>query len=468
MKISKVLLFSVLVITIAIASCRKKSFQTDPTISITSQSDSILFDTVFTRIGSTTKYFKIYNPDKKKHLIVSSISLAGGTQSSFRLNINGQPYTGTDTDIEIPPNDSLYIFVEVTVDPTTDLNPFLIKDSVLFLTNGNSKKVILTAFGRNANYIKGSINGKIGNEDWDSTLPYLIYDYAYVDTNKTLTIKEGTELYFHGNTSLHVFGTLNVEGTYDHPVIFQGSRLESDFDELAGQWGGIHLWRDSKQNHLNHVEIKNSIYGIRVDSLAEDNGFKLVLQNSIIKNTTASAILGFTGSIYADNTLIYNCGLNAIRLEFGGYYRFNYLTVEGSGDHRYPLVRISNYYSYNGEVQYPAFLDVEIRNTIMSGTLDEEFDFSLAELPSGYNSINFINSLIVTEDADESIFTNCIVNQSPAFLDVLDEDFRLTSISPCVDYALSDTNEVIPVPYDINENSRPQGLANDIGCYETH
>ena len=42
--------------------------------------------------------------------------LAEAPNSSFRINVDGIPST-TAVDVEIAPNDSLYIFGEVTVDP---------------------------------------------------------------------------------------------------------------------------------------------------------------------------------------------------------------------------------------------------------------------------------------------------------------------------------------------------------------
>lgn len=464
MKRSFQLFFMLFILSSVFYACKKEVVPPSEQFSL--EKDSVTFDTVFTRIGSTTKYFKIYNAEKGD-LTLSSIRLAGGDESQFRININGVNAAEMD-DVVIHPEDWIYVFVEVTVDPTDVESPFLLKDSILFNLGGEQKKVILTAFGQNANYIKGNINGRLMTQDWDSTLPYLIYDYAYVDTNQTLTIGEGTKLYFHGNTSLHVFGTLNVQGTAEHPVEFQGSRLEPAYYEIAGQWGGIHLWKNSKQNVINHAIIKNCIYGVRVDSLTEgEQTYKLQLQNTIIKNSTASAVLGFTGSIYCDNSLFYNCGLHAIRLEYGGFYRFNYCTVYGDGNHTYPAVRISNYYQYQGQTYLPAFLDVDISNSILYGTLDEEFDFSLTDLSSngGYNAIAVKNCVIKTEDVDTAVFKNCIVNQYPSFVDPTKELFQLQSGSPAIDIGLEDTLGV--VTHDIEDNMRPLGTGNDAGCYES-
>ena len=50
--------------------------------------DTIIFDTVFTTIGSVTKRFKIYNADSKP-LKIDEITLLGGSNSNFRINVDG-------------------------------------------------------------------------------------------------------------------------------------------------------------------------------------------------------------------------------------------------------------------------------------------------------------------------------------------------------------------------------------------
>ena len=50
--------------------------------------DTVVFDTVFTTVGSTTKQFKIYNPSSKS-IQIDEIELMGGEQSPFRLNVDG-------------------------------------------------------------------------------------------------------------------------------------------------------------------------------------------------------------------------------------------------------------------------------------------------------------------------------------------------------------------------------------------
>jgi hypothetical protein len=50
--------------------------------------DTLVFDTVFTTIGSTTQQFKIYN-NENKTLNIEEIELMGGANSFFRMNVDG-------------------------------------------------------------------------------------------------------------------------------------------------------------------------------------------------------------------------------------------------------------------------------------------------------------------------------------------------------------------------------------------
>ena len=96
----------------SVCSCKKDGFIKDSSAQINISTDTLKFDTVFTSTGSYTQSFKIKNPNDQK-LLISSIQLMGGEQSSFHLNING--YLGSErNDIEIAAFDSIYVFVMVT------------------------------------------------------------------------------------------------------------------------------------------------------------------------------------------------------------------------------------------------------------------------------------------------------------------------------------------------------------------
>ncbi|HRB41141.1 MAG TPA: hypothetical protein PKX86_10610, partial [Bacteroidia bacterium] len=117
-KIFLLLLFVVLI------ACRKDQLLTDSSAKLNFSEDTVLFDTVFASIGSTTQYLLVYN-DHNRPIKISSIKLAGGSSSPFRMNVDGVAANSLN-DVEIRAKDSLWIFIEVTIDPTSDQTPFIV------------------------------------------------------------------------------------------------------------------------------------------------------------------------------------------------------------------------------------------------------------------------------------------------------------------------------------------------------
>src|SRR5262245_21966972 len=127
-------------------SCKKESFITSADAQVTTSDDEIKFDTVFTTTGSITQSFKIFNNNDQK-LRLSSVKLMGGSASFFKINADG--HIGPEvTNIEMNANDSIYVFVSVSIDQTTANLPFIIKDSIQINYNGASQLVHLEAWGQ--------------------------------------------------------------------------------------------------------------------------------------------------------------------------------------------------------------------------------------------------------------------------------------------------------------------------------
>lgn len=445
-------------------SCGKQNFTTDGFLEL--KQDTVTFDTVFTTIGSTTKFFKIHNPHDK-YLNVSDISLAGGDESEFRININGAPVL-SGQNYEIAPKDSMYIFVEVTVDPNQMNNPFVIKDSIVFMTNDNLQKVVLLAYGQNANYYNGEILGRRIDDStwvdtsitWTADKPYLIYNSVLVAPNTKLTIEEGCQLHFHGGSRMYVAGTLVSKGTPENMVTFKHDRLESDFDEEAGQWEGIHFLRGSYKNYIYYTVIENSIVGVRVDSLpvqvaggVEFNtpsgihdtfGIEpnVLIENSIIRNITSSGIVGITAVIEGRNLLVYNCGQHNVQMEFGGIYDFDFCTfvnmqTNTSVGHKSPIVRMGNYNLANNAYQVAGVLDVNFTNSIIYGHLDDEIELDTIPLDGAEVKYRFQNTLIKRNEQvlDSNMLIQVIEDQDPLFADYTVNDYSLQDSSAAINAA---------------------------------
>ena len=61
MKIKHIIYLITIFSSLQILSCKKNNLLTSSNFNIETSSDTILFDTLFTTIGSTTKRFKCYN-----------------------------------------------------------------------------------------------------------------------------------------------------------------------------------------------------------------------------------------------------------------------------------------------------------------------------------------------------------------------------------------------------------------------
>jgi len=456
--------FVTLLIGWMLASCKKDAVITDSSAKLDFSTDTVLFDTVFATVGSTTHQFRVYN-NNKKNIVISSIRLAGGGNSQFRINVDGLSGTYFE-EVEIPPNDSIYVFVEVTIDPSSGTLPFIINDSVVFVTNGNTQSVILNAWGQDAHFFNGTI---FCDMNWTNDKPYVIYNSILVDSGCTLTIDPGVLVYSNNYSAIYVKGTLDVNGTVDDPVVFQADRLESFYQDIPGQWLGIFLLRGSVNNSIDHAEIKNAFYGVSVGShdnpdltsFTDDNAPDVVIDHSIIHNMTYTGIFGFFCYMVVRNTLVYDCGQHNAHLAFGGLYDFTHVTLANYGtenlEHADAVLEMGNF-AISGGVHASVSLDVTFTNCIVDGSIEDEIVFDDDNI-SSFDYV-FENCVLKTTMATSGVeFISVQVNKSPVFVSIADEDYHLSSNSPCVD-----AGKVTTVTDDLEEN--PRDANPDIGAYE--
>lgn len=466
-----------LIITVSIG-CRKDSIITDdPSVILGFSNDTIIFDTVFTSIGSTTLWLRVYNNENRK-VNISSIRLAGGTNSNFRINIDGVSGVSA-SNIEIAPNDSMFIFVEVTVDPNNTNNPMIILDSIVFTTNGNIQDVDLVAWGQDAyfivadKYVQGlppyKIVAKEGeNIFWNNDKPYVIYGYAVIDSTGQLTIPEGSRIHFHNNSGLWVYkgGSLKVTGTLADPVTFQSDRLESYYEDIAGQWDRIWLMDGSVDNEINYAIIKNAFIGIQTETFLDNNmGNKLKLDNTLIYNMSGVGIFSRDYKIVSTNTVVANCAQYGVVLSSGGDYDFRHCTFANFWNQtvrQTPNLILNNYYkNQNDQIVVKDLTNAYFGNCIIYGSNDDEIELD-KYTGGGQFNYTFDHCLLKTllNTADVNLYKNILKNLNPLFEDYSENDYHITSGSP----AINAGTPAISIPVDIageNRDSQP-----DIGAYE--
>jgi hypothetical protein len=418
---------------------------------------------------------KVYNPYSSK-IKISSIRLAGGTSSPFRMNVDGTATTEVNN-IELAAKDSIFIFVKVTVDPNNSNSPFVVSDSIEFVTNGNLQQVQLVAWGQNAYYHTPNIPSGDPwysviecNSTWVNDKPHVIYGYAVVDSGCTLTIKEGVKVYMHKNSVLWVYkdGTLKVQGSMGNPVTFQGDRLEQYYKDKPGQWGKIWMQRGSKNNEINYALIKNGYIGVHVDTTEEyPTQPALTINNTIIENMGAAGLLAQGSWVEAKNCVFGNCSQYAVVLNIGGKYDFKHCTIGNYWSYSTritPSLVLNNWYESTSNIIIPRpLIKAYFGNCIITGAIDDEI--SLDSLHGPAFNFQFDHCLLKTtiNTSNASHFKNCLINGDPSFADVTTNDYQLNSGSAAIDKGLITIADL--VPFDILRHNRTNGIP-DLGAYE--
>jgi hypothetical protein len=451
-----------------ILSCKKESFITSPDALVTITADSLKYDTVFVSAGSTYQTFKIINENDQK-LRLSSVRLMGGSSSAFKMNIDGTPGTQFNN-IELEAKDSVYIFVQVNIDPTVNNLPFVIRDSIQISYNGTNHLVQLEAWGKNAHFFR---NKKVTvNETWNNDLPYVILGSLVIDTGKSLTINKGCRIYIHADAPIVVDGTLQLNGLKDtiDRIYFTGDRLDDPYKNFPASWPGIFFRGTSMNNIFNYAVIKNAYQAIAVQDPSLNANPKITLNECIIDNAFDAGIIALNSSITARNCLVSNCGKNVF-LAQGGNYQFTHCTVATYSnryiDHKDQVLWVSNFASVNNVV-ITAALNAVFRNCIFwgeNGLVDDEV--IVAKSGTSVFNVNFDHVLWKVQTTPTNITaTQIINNQNPEFdsinVSMNYYNFRLKPSSPALNQGVNTA-----VVTDLDGLSRPIGLP-DLGCFEKH
>ncbi len=444
------------------SSCKKKNLFGDGNLAFSN--DTLVFDTVFTTIGSTTKYFKIYN-FQNKALKISNVQLMGGSASKFKLNLDGVQGTNF-TDIEIPSGDSLFCFVEVKLNVNGQNLPVIVEDSVKFTTNGEDQYVQLVVWGQDMYYHYSNTGMNIydlNEGTWANDKPHVIYNQAFVDSAKTLNIIGGTKIYLHKGAILWNYkGTLNIDGDYNNKVTIQGDRLEAAYKDVPGQYYGIYM-QEARPSMIDNVVIKNAIAGIHVDS--RDQAFNqntLTISNTEIFNAASYGLFLFDGpKVYGENVLVHSTGVHSLLVIQGADFTFNQCDFlgYGAGEGTTPAVGISNYYTNSQGTTVAQIPNANFNNCVIYGSSGEHLAIDTIQTGGLLLNFHFRNSVILKNNLSNPMFTSCS-SSNPLFQSPSVDNFQFFSGSSLSNAA----NPAYTTAMDIRgqgRNSLP-----DIGVYD--
>ncbi|GHT61011.1 hypothetical protein AGMMS50239_11040 [Bacteroidia bacterium] len=482
------LILGLLLILSSFEACNDnfEDYSRDPQDCLAFSTDTLSFDTVLTTVNSPVKAFMVYNPNKKP-LLISSIDLAEGESSNFKINVDG--FAGsTFKDIEIRANDSIYILVSTKPVETGQAIPTLFKDYVVFVTNSVQQKVVLQASGQDVYKYQSLVL------DTDTTLsnfkPFLIYDSLVINEGVTAEILEGTTFYMGTNAQVIVHGTLKIKGTIEKPVTFRGSRTDYmliyPYDLIPGQWGGIRFDSLSYDNEFENMHIRNGKFGMEFKA-SDPSKEKIKMKNVVLTNVSGTLIRSINCNIVAENCEFSNAKDRLLALA-GGKHKFIHCTIAnyyprlsseagwGIGNNETIYLTDEILYDWESSEHYPV-LGFEVSNSIIAGNMPaSEISIDLKESPS--EPLNFLNCIFTNKQSDNSYihFADCVFdvkadslfnkvdcrNEKREFWPVF--DFGLLEKSPARNVANLEISKLIPL--DIKGINRLEDGLPDIGAYE--
>jgi hypothetical protein len=451
--------------------------------------DTLTFDTVFTTLGSTTQSFKVYNHNKYP-VKINNIQLAHLEGQQFRINVDG--VGGSQfSNVQIPGHDSIYVFVEVTVNPNDVTTPFVIIDDVNFTIGNTTQTVYLQAFGQNAHFHYGTEIKAGQSVTWNNDLPHVVMNYdsvpgVLVDCGATLNIRPGCKIYMAANSAIFVEGTLNaLSSDWNDSIVFRGVRLESYYDDLPGQWFGIVFLRNggcTPIGHFSHCILNESSYGIYAGAGTSTNtsdyqnpeqNATVTLDKTIVKNTQYNAIYGFNANITATNSMFFTAGDYMINLTLGGNYSFTNCTMYNEGSvavsHQKQTLLLSNAVSDANNNVFPAPLTTKFNNCVIYGNLPNEILFANyddSDLARFNNSFTYclLQTPGDTFNTFTTVHTGNIFNVNPNFYNPGNNDFTPSDsmgyFSPLIDFCPGGLNT------DIFDHVRPVSKTSNANKYD--
>ncbi len=465
---------------LGLVSCRQDTLSRDPALRLSFSHDSVLFDTVFTTIGSSTRRVVVYNPHANA-LCIDRVCLHDGRY--FRINLDGENDLDRLRDITLRGGDSLFLFVRVYINPQDSNTPVLVEDSVLFSVNGQVQHIGLQAYGQDVIILRSPTRLRVEKTlHLSAARPYLIYDTLVVTDD--LTVDAGATLYMHAGAMLHAYGNVSAVGTLAQPIVLRGDRTDRLFDSVpyrvaSGQWDGVYLLHSEGEPcpsyRMDYTEILSGMVGLYVWSEDSVNRPKLTFSNGRIHNQSWYGMVLFNTDAEVVNSEISNCASFGVYLS-GGAHRFVHTTVASYFGYPYTNINIHSgtadtvpaVYVRNPEGFAPTTLSMcnclvagrNARNLQSSVPFDSTYGGRFVGNYLQADSLRgcFASDNVYAAHSNDTVFRNLYYRIG----DYRYFDFRLDSLSPA--RHIGDSVVALSYPYD--RLGKPRHARPDAGCYE--
>lgn len=425
------------------SSCIEDGVSSSPSDQPSFSTDTVRMGELFTLGASPTSRFVVYNRHDKI-INISEIGFRDDDAGQFRLNVDG--LSGRRfSNIEIRPNDSIFVFVEATLAENGRDLPVDVVAHIDFKVNGVTSSVPVKAQGQDVERLSGDVRFS-SDAVLGAGKPYMVKDSIVVEPGARLTIPAGARLLMQEGAAIIVHGTLEIAGTQEKPVEITGHRTgfvaaQIPYEVMSGQWRGIRFAPESKDNTIRYASIRNSEEGLVLDYCGGSKERPaLTIVNSVVRNTKGYVVEAIHSALTAVGCEFSDASLGLVRLvgsehtlnhcTLANYYLFTAVGTALQLEHLDPADTEFNAALDREEDAELPWMKADISNTIIYGL---GADLSHGDLTG--LEVYLRNCLLKSDGTDDDNFINCIWGEDPLYGVDRESylfDYRVDAESPAI------------------------------------
>lgn len=448
-------------------SCNRDEISFDaPGQELRFSKDTVFCDTVYHQVRSESYVVKVYN-DEDKDISIPKISLYGGAESPYRINVDGK--SGTDfSNVALRRKDSLYIFVEIA--PTAMGPQAIAEDRIVFTTPVAEQHVTLFSVVQDAEFFvqtsATNSNTLSGTHTWNNNKAKIIYGNLTLAPGATLNINQGTKVYFFKNSGMKVSNgaLLNVGGDLGNEVVFRGDRNDPAYDTIPKNWNSL-KFEPGSTLFMNYAKVFGGIRGVDLHQATA------TLRNTIIHTFDEYGIYAVNSTVNAENLVMNHCLRADMAIFKGGNYSLMHATLHNywlNGTSDVEALYASNEWINPAGQTEIAPLNLKIQNSILYTTNPNAVRFK----PTSGQTFNYLieNSLLKYDTTagfsltGNPLIVNSYHNMEPQFMHqyVGAMNLRVTTASPARNKGNAAVAAAIPVDIvKVNRTANPT-----LGAYQ--